>query len=71
MISYSMRTRRIVQIAASEKGLHALCDDGSVWLKGPEDAWVSYDPIPQPRLADPFEGVGVGEQPEGPVEKLL
>ena len=68
-----MRTRRIVQIATSGDNLYALCDDGTVWQYSQSVfAWQEHSRIPQPRLADPFEGVGVVEQPEGdPSEKLL
>jgi hypothetical protein len=70
-----MRTRRIVQIATdvveTKVVITVLCDDGTMWLKLRDERWDQVAPIPQPRMPDPFEGVGVGEQPEGPPEKLL
>lgn len=46
--------------------IHALCDDGTVWLKfGDGDRWDQVPPLPQPSLPDPFpEGVQqVSEEP--------
>lgn len=43
--------RRITQLCGSAEGLHALCDDGSVWqlIAG---AWRPEPGIPQRRVAE-------------------
>lgn len=70
-----MKTRRIVQISTdvvdTKVVITVLCDDGTMWLKLRDEHWDQVAPIPQPELRDPFEGMIVGEQPEGPPEKLL
>jgi hypothetical protein len=70
-----MRTRRITQISTdvveTKVVITALCDDGTVWLRLRDERWEQVTPLPQPELRDPFEGMVVGEQPEGPPEKLL
>lgn len=43
-----MRKRKIVQIAADEGGLVALCDDGTLWLRY-KDEWSEIPPPPEPR----------------------
>lgn len=70
-----MRTRRITQISTdvveTKVVITALCDDGTVWLKLRDNHWDQVAPLPQQQLQDPFEGMVIGEQPEGPPEKLL
>ena len=49
-------TRKIIQIAVTpdtdsyDPVVFALCDDGTVWLRGPlgDDEWRAQPPIPQP-----------------------
>ncbi len=48
-------TRKIIQLAADESWLYALCDDGTLWQGSGSGGWSRCEAIPQEETDPPIE----------------